>query len=93
MANVSKLNQDFFYAMVIKKNGTLQVRKFSWDSKEGPFYSVPLEYFDLNKHPEIQNVTNLTNLKDNCLRNVSKYKIISTYFLILSSLLSNNVKF
>lgn len=71
MANLSKLPQDYFYAMVIRKNGTLELRKFSWDIKNGPFYCVPSSLFDLSKQPEIARYcTNIENLKEGQLRNI-----------------------
>lgn len=44
---------NYFYALITNENNKFILRKLCFDLKKGPYYSIPKEYWDLEKHHPI----------------------------------------
>lgn len=66
---------DSFYALCVQKGDQTQVRKFTFNNSknkksEGPWFTLPESYWEINKHEEIKKAINLNDLNDGGYRTV-----------------------
>ena len=48
------MSANYFYALVYKDGTAVNVRKFTYDFQNGPFFSVPTEQWSLALHPRVE---------------------------------------